>query len=582
MSFEDQIQLLMDDILKSNGENLLFSNRNEKFDEIVVYECFRSCLKSKGIAHLETLGDLAIQASELKLAPPELIFDLFSDAVDVSTIQECQNFIWKDLELKIPKLLQFTLNVSLQRPKLSLLKVANDILKRLSISSNSDFCGRILMLLSKALPLSDSSGFNIGGFFNTEHETKIEPFEASGISAQEYVQYERFWRSTQFFASNVQITLKHLQDFKLCMEQMLSLFESKPIVASANTTTEEIFFPKYLTAGKLLPLQVMDSTFRKNVLVQALFFLRQFILTSEATVPPKGELIQLANTYRVRVIKLLNQFGREFTDSILAQVDREIVWESWKKEKCPPIEQPVSEVVLQKSEESQRFEQAQHILATKPFAKPKWLENQQTQMLVDDEDEEEDEMRDDLDLDLFSERMADSFLPGYDCEDYDPKKDFVYCWQGMRLARQKNLNLIQQVGLKGTFAKVVKVMRNIPTIDGNDDDEEEVALSVTPVATTNTPTLSETAAAGADVDSTASTAPSQPASAIGNSDDDDISAGAATHKRQKMDTIEEEVEIGKEDEGTVQQVDIDVEVSPSKRMKLDSNTDSESKVEENQ
>ena len=58
--------------------------------------------------------------------------------------------------------------------KLSVLKICNQLLLRLSRASSAELCGRILMFLTRLLPLLDRSGLNVLGQFNTSHSTPVE------------------------------------------------------------------------------------------------------------------------------------------------------------------------------------------------------------------------------------------------------------------------------------------------------------------------------------------------------------------------------------------------------------------------
>jgi len=62
---------------------------------------------------------------------------------------------------------------------LTLLRLCNELLRRLSKAKNTVFCGRILMLLSSVFPLTERSGVNLRGEINTENITHIESSEVS-------------------------------------------------------------------------------------------------------------------------------------------------------------------------------------------------------------------------------------------------------------------------------------------------------------------------------------------------------------------------------------------------------------------
>ncbi|CAO3569588.1 unnamed protein product [Mortierella alpina] len=57
---------------------------------------------------------------------------------------------------------------------LTMLRLCNELLRRLSKAKNTVFCGRILILLSSVFPLTERSGVNLRGDFNTENVTLVE------------------------------------------------------------------------------------------------------------------------------------------------------------------------------------------------------------------------------------------------------------------------------------------------------------------------------------------------------------------------------------------------------------------------
>lgn len=51
---------------------------------------------------------------------------------------------------------------------LILLRMCNELLRRLSKETSTVFCGRILMFLANSFPLGERSGVNLRGDFNTD------------------------------------------------------------------------------------------------------------------------------------------------------------------------------------------------------------------------------------------------------------------------------------------------------------------------------------------------------------------------------------------------------------------------------
>jgi THO complex subunit 1 len=58
--------------------------------------------------------------------------------------------------------------------RVNVLRLCNDLLKRLSRSIDTQFCGRILVFLANFFPLNEKSGLNIVGQFNTDNVTRYE------------------------------------------------------------------------------------------------------------------------------------------------------------------------------------------------------------------------------------------------------------------------------------------------------------------------------------------------------------------------------------------------------------------------
>ncbi|KAH8927718.1 hypothetical protein BT69DRAFT_1347136 [Atractiella rhizophila] len=62
-------------------------------------------------------------------------------------------------------------------PGIFLLRLLNELLRRVSRTRDTEFSSRILLYLSKAFPLNDRSGLNVGGKSNTENTTEFERME---------------------------------------------------------------------------------------------------------------------------------------------------------------------------------------------------------------------------------------------------------------------------------------------------------------------------------------------------------------------------------------------------------------------
>ena len=112
-------------------------------------------------------------------------------------------------------------------PKLKTFFMLSDLLRRLSRSQNTVFCGRILLFLAKFFPFSERSGLNVVSEFNLENTTVFSSADESNdfkngsekedseekmevdsdiqIEADQrnlsvdYALYSKFWKLQDFF-----------------------------------------------------------------------------------------------------------------------------------------------------------------------------------------------------------------------------------------------------------------------------------------------------------------------------------------------------------------------------------------------
>ncbi|CAG0901652.1 unnamed protein product, partial [Cyprideis torosa] len=92
---------------------------------------------------------------------------LISDLFDMLPVEACEQ-LFHVLDSNVQhwkKPAVFTAN------KNNLLRLCNDLLRRLSRCQNTVFCGRILLFLARFFPLSERSGLNVIGEFNLENVT---------------------------------------------------------------------------------------------------------------------------------------------------------------------------------------------------------------------------------------------------------------------------------------------------------------------------------------------------------------------------------------------------------------------------
>lgn len=122
------------------------------------------------------LLDLALAFIDHGGAAPELALGCIEEILETSTVQQAE-FIFGYLESRVQRL---TLDMQPDRGKgLIFLRMQNNLLRRLSKSLHTVFCGRILCFLSSVFPIAEKSGVNLRGAFNHGNITKFDQFDSS-------------------------------------------------------------------------------------------------------------------------------------------------------------------------------------------------------------------------------------------------------------------------------------------------------------------------------------------------------------------------------------------------------------------
>lgn len=279
-------------------------------------------------------------------------------------------------------MVQFKQSPLVETSQTPILRMCNDLLKRLSRSAETSFCGRILFFLSRYLPLSEKSGLNLMGHFNVQNVTKFdtsetqpvdlinasdEEMEAGEVKETKEVNipvdhalYSMFWQMQTFF-SNPTICFDKQQwtTFQKNSTDVLGVFSSYKLEKSGNDDDEsgkgrtidaeyaqkmiddsDSYFAKYLTSPKLLQLQLNDSQFRRYFLIQFII-LCQYLTsnrTKQKNTTLSDEQTKFLNESQEKCYRLLREThpkGSHFAESVKHILQRELEWAKWKSEGCP-------------------------------------------------------------------------------------------------------------------------------------------------------------------------------------------------------------------------------------------------------
>ena len=136
----------------------------------------------------------------------------------------------------------------------------------------------------------------------------------------------------------------HWKKFTDCTDKTIELFANFKADSSCNLhsldSLDQNYFPKYLTSQKLLELQLCDSNFKRNVLIQfAILF--QYLtgkvkFKSEQQVLNEDQLKWVKETTD-RVFELIAKTspnGEDVKEAVSSILAREEFWSNWKNEAC--------------------------------------------------------------------------------------------------------------------------------------------------------------------------------------------------------------------------------------------------------
>eukprot|EP00794_Sanderia_malayensis_P005238 gene5238-5899_t len=342
-------------------------------------ECLQKFVVEKGNDDMVSAGisivRFAIACAKNSLCTSSTAVLLLADLAETLTIDRCLQ-LFSFVEESVPV---WTSDLFFSTCKNHLLRMCNDILRRLSKSQNTVFCGRIQLFLARLFPLEEKSALNLMSHFNLENVTifkkktgpqaevnnvkddgnmEAEEGELPTSNPIDFGLYVKLWSMQDFFSNpskcytpvgwralkmNTTQVLKTLSSHKLEHVQR----RKKGSDVKENLTITDIikednsmrqYFPKFLTNENLMDLQLNDSNFRRHILVQCLI-LFQFL---NANTKPNQTLSDLQQQWlsdtRTKVVNLLTETppdGDAFVKTVLHILNREENWMNWKNEGCP-------------------------------------------------------------------------------------------------------------------------------------------------------------------------------------------------------------------------------------------------------
>lgn len=444
----------------------------------VVDQAVRDCLRELIIKNvstdvLERILQFSIEAAFKDLCTVSLPVLVLSDMFDCSTLEECET-IFTFIEERVDILKK---DIFFKTCKNQLLRSCNDLLRRLSRSQNTVFCGRILLFLARIFPLSERSGLNIISEFNLDNATvfsskddsfselsleKEEPMEEGEISAHhpvviDYNLYRKFWTLQDYFRQpNTCYNRMSWRHFTSYASDILSAFSSFKLDDSnspkwklsegGSMSEKAMYFAKYLTSPKLLELELSDGNFRRYVLTQFLI-LFQYL---SSPVRFKLESYQLTDDQQLwikqaseKVYKLLAETppgGDEFSKNVSKILKREEYWNAWKNEGCPDFKNVEDKLDLKPIKKKRRLgDEIWEAQANKKVLVGSAELNRLWNLCPDNWESCRSPKRDFVpSLDKFFEAAIEEADPANQIENqYKKVYDSNYSWRALRLLSQK-------------------------------------------------------------------------------------------------------------------------------------------------
>ncbi|VDN97772.1 unnamed protein product [Rodentolepis nana] len=308
------------------------------------------------MSEVRSLLQLSVSSAVEGICSASTPFLLISDLINTKPIAEAEeNF----------QFLEDTIKASLfGSGRNILLRMCNDLLRRLSKSQNTVFCGRIQLFLTSLFPLNEKSGLNFTSNFNIDKEVSYsnEPDESlfhaltttkddsdSTSKAQACVTpvnadlYRKFWKLQDLLKSpTICYTRDGWLSFVECSDCVISTFQSIRLAPGGSEESQWNEFTMYLTSEKLLDLQLMDRHFRRYILTQLLIIFQY--LTAQVKFKTESQRLdeqqkQWIQKHEATIFELLRRDAvskNDVTEPVISHVlQREAHWNDWKNQGCP-------------------------------------------------------------------------------------------------------------------------------------------------------------------------------------------------------------------------------------------------------
>lgn len=292
-------------------------------------------------------------------------------------------------------------NLFLNKENVTIVSIANSIIKRLSPSLDTSLRGKIQVAVTRIFSLYDPSGVNARGQFNTKNQNYKIQFDSD--SQQRSISknfFEQFWILHKHICNPLLIFQSSADGGLEESTELLDMTvnQAAPIMSSneAGSNKVDIFFnnlltlinyfaqntinvtssqsdlsmenvfscPKFLTTSHLFELQIEDPAFRLIILSQIIISVKALIrpinVTQKKLFVVRDQLKSKASKIIESALTQIALMSKSYSQSFASILDNEEDFERWKENLCKGEE----ELVMDKSIEA-RIKESKETIKTK-------------------------------------------------------------------------------------------------------------------------------------------------------------------------------------------------------------------------
>uniref|UniRef100_A0A3Q1HHN6 Death domain-containing protein n=1 Tax=Anabas testudineus TaxID=64144 RepID=A0A3Q1HHN6_ANATE len=411
--------------------------------------------------------------------------------------------------------------------------MCNDLLRRLSKSQNTVFCGRIQLFLARLFPLSEKSGLNLQSQFNLDNVTVFNKNEQESTLGQKHTEekednmeveegemgeddapapcsipidynlYRKFWTLQDYFRNPVQCYDKFSwMTFLKYSDETLAVFKSyklddmqaskRKLEELRTSDGEHVYFAKFLTSEKLMDLQLSDSNFRRHILLQYLILFQylkgQVKFKSSSCVLNDDQTTWIEETTKLVYQVCLKIHCYRSQMLFIHILNTEENWNAWKNEGCPSFVK--ERTVDDKPKRPTRKRQAPEDFLGKGPDRKIFMGNDELTRLWNLNQDNMEACKSDSrsfmpSLDEFFAEAIEQADPANMVEDeYKVVRNPNYGWRALRLLSRRSPHFFQPTNQKfksladyldSMVSKLAKELPDIPSEEiktGEEDDDD--------------------------------------------------------------------------------------------------------------